>query len=145
MTVTAGRNPPKPWSIHFFQRDKADDADRTVPAMAFLDSIPTKVAAKIHAVLDAVAAAPPPSFSGGGKWEAMHDDMAGYFEIRVQGGGMNHRLFCILERDAEDLGGSSIVCLDGLSKPPRTAAHPRDYQRVKRYGAEFQKRRTVLE
>ena len=41
---------------------------------------------------------PPPSFSGGGKWEAMHDDMAGYFEVRVQGGGMNHRLFCVLER-----------------------------------------------
>jgi NAD(P)-dependent dehydrogenase (short-subunit alcohol dehydrogenase family) len=51
----------------------------------------------------------------------------------------------VLERAAEDLGGSSIVCLDGLSKSPRTAAHPRDYRRVKRYGAEFQKRRTVLE
>ena len=112
--------------------------------MEFLDSIPAKVAAEIHAVLDAVAAAPPPSFSGGGKWEAMHDDMAGYFEVRVQGGGMNHRLFCVLERDAEDLGGSSIVCIDGLSKAPRTAAHPRDYRRVMRYGAEFQKRRTVL-
>lgn len=96
------------------------------------------------AVLDAVAAAPPPSFSGGGKWEAMHDDMASYFEVRVHGGGMNHRLFCVLERDAEDLGGSSIVCIDGLSKAPRTAAHPRDYRRVMRYGAEFQERRTVL-
>ena len=51
----------------------------------------------------------------------------------------------VLERDAEDLGGSSIVCIDGLSKPPRTAAHPRDYRRVKRYGVEFRKRRTVLE
>ena len=112
---------------------------------SFLDDIPPKVAAEIHAVLDAVAAAPPPSFSGGGKWEAMHDDMAGYFEVRVQGGGMNHRLFCVLERDADDLGGSSIVCIDGVSKRPRTAAHPRDYKRVKRYGAEFQKRRTVLE
>ena len=112
--------------------------------MEFLDSIPAKVAAEIHAVLDAVAAAPPPSFSGGGKWEAMHDDMAGYFEVRVQGGGMNHRLFCVLERDAEDLGGSSIVCIDGFSKAPRTAAHPRDYRRVMRYGAEFRKRRTVL-
>ena len=48
--------------------------------------------------------------------------MAGFFEVRVQGGGMNHRLFCVLERDAEDLGGSSIVCIDGLSKPPRSAA-----------------------
>lgn len=50
----------------------------------------------------------------------------------------------VLERDAEDLGGSSIVCIDGLSKAPRTAAHPRDYRRVMRYGAEFQKRRRVL-
>ena len=133
-----------PWRIHFFQRDEAEDLDRHVPAIEFLDSIPAKVAAEIHAVLDAVAAAPPPSFSGGGKWEVMHDEMAGYFEVRVQGGGMNHRLFCVLERAAEDLEGSSIVCIDGLSKPPRTAAHPRDYRRVKRYGAEFQKRRTVL-
>jgi hypothetical protein len=29
------------------------------------------------AVLDAVAAAPPPRFSGGGLWEAMHGDMHG--------------------------------------------------------------------
>jgi Txe/YoeB family toxin of Txe-Axe toxin-antitoxin module len=145
MTNPSKRKQSKPWRIHFFQRDQADDAQKAVPATEFLDSIPAKVAAEIHAVLEAVAAAPPPSFSGGGKWEAMHDDMAGYFEVRVQGGGMNHRLFCVLERDAEDLGGSSIVCIDGLSKPPRTAAHPRDYRRVKRYGAEFQKRRTVLE
>jgi len=34
-------------------------------------------------VLEAVTTAPPPSFSGGGKWEAMHDDMAGYFEVMV--------------------------------------------------------------
>lgn len=47
---------------------------------------------------------------------------------------MNQRLFCVLERDAEDLGGSSIVCIDGLSKPRRTAAHARDYRRVRRYG-----------
>jgi Txe/YoeB family toxin of Txe-Axe toxin-antitoxin module len=107
--------------------------------------LPAKVAAEIHAVLDAVAEAPPPSFSGGGKWEAMHDDMAGYYEVRVQGGGKNHRLFCVLERDADDLGGSSIVCLGGLSRAPRTAANPRDYRAIKRYGAEFQTRRTVLE
>jgi hypothetical protein len=44
-----------------------------------------KVQATIKAVLIAVAAAPPPAFSGGGKWEAMHGDMAGYFELRVDG------------------------------------------------------------
>ena len=139
-------SPPKdPWLIHFFERHKDDDSELAVPAVDFLESVPPKVAAEIHAVLGAVAAAPPPSFSGGGKWEAMHGDMSGYFEVRVQGGGMNHRLFCVLERDAEDLGGSSIVCIDGLSKAPRTAAQPRDYMRVKRYGDEFRKRRTVLE
>ena len=136
--------PKDPWRIHFFQRHIDDDDARAVPSIEFLDGLPVKVAAEIHAVLDAVAKAPPPSFSGGGKWEAMHDDMAGYYEVRVQGGGKNHRLFCVLERDPEDLGGSSIVCLGGLSKPPRTAANPRDYRVIKRYGAEFRKRRTVL-
>lgn len=132
------------WRIHFFRRQVADDADRATPALDFLDAIPVKVAAEIHAVLDAVAEAPPPAFSGGGKWEAMHGDMAGLFEIRVQGGGKNHRLFCILDR-GEDLGGPSIVCIDGLSKPPRQAANERDYRRVKRFADEFRKRRTVLE
>jgi len=116
-----------------------------VPAIAFLDSVPLKVAAEAQAVLAAVAEAPPPSFSGGGKWEAMHGDMAGYYEVRVQGGGKNHRLLCLLERDATDLGGPSVVCIGGLSKPRRTAADPKDYEKIKRYGAEFRERRTVLE
>lgn len=137
--------PKDPWRIHFFQHHADEDTNRAVPSIEFLEGLPEKVAAEIHSVLDAVAEAPPPSFSGGGKWEAMHDDMAGYYEVRVQGGGKNHRLFCVLERDAEDLGGSSIVCLGGLSKAPRTAANQRDYRVIKRYGAEFQKRRTVLE
>lgn len=140
-----GKPSTVPWRIHFFQRSRDDDPSCGVPAMEFLDSIPLKVAAEIHAVLDAVAAAPPPAFSGGGKWEAMHGEMAGYFEVRVQGGGMNHRLFCVLERHADDLGGSSIVCIDGVSKPRRTAARPRDYERVRLFGTEFKKRRTVLE
>lgn len=116
-----------------------------MPAQDFLDGVPDEAAAEIHAVLDAVAKAPPPSFSGGGKWEAMHGDMAGYYEVRVRFRGQNHRLFCLLERHADDLGGPSIVCLGGLSKPLRTAARSRDYAKVKRYGAEFAQRRTVLE
>src|SRR3954449_1239762 len=75
----------EPWRLHFFQRHAADDPTTSVPAIEFLDTLPSRVAAEIDAVLDAVAKAPPPSFSGGGKWEAMHDDMAGFFEVRVQG------------------------------------------------------------
>lgn len=135
---------PDPWHIHFFQRDRRDDPARAIPALEFLDSLPVKVRAEINAVLDAVAEAPPPAFSGGGKWEAMHGDMAGFCEVRVTGGGMNHRLFCILERDAVDLGGSSIVAIDGLSKPRRSAASLRDYGRALQHRDEFAQRRTVL-
>lgn len=75
----------------------------------------------------------------------MHDGMAGFYEVRVHGADQqNHRLFCVLERDAEDLGGSSIVVIDGLSKPVRQAAEPKDYRRALRYRDEFRARRTVL-
>lgn len=74
----------------------------------------------------------------------MHDEMSGFYEVRVQGGGMNHRLFCVLERHADDLGGPSIVVIDGLSKPKRSAANPKDYRRAFKMRAEFIKRRTVL-
>ena len=140
----ASRSSRNPWLIHFFQRASADDAGESVPTIEFLDGLPTKVAAEIHAVLDAVAEAPPPAFSGGGKWEAMHGDMAGFYEIRVQGGGKNHRLLCLLIRDADDLGGPSIVCLGGLSKPRREKADPRDYRRIRGYREEFERHRRVF-
>jgi hypothetical protein len=133
----------EPWLIQFFQRHQEDDPVRQVPAIDFLDGLPDKVAAEIQAVLEAVAAAPPPAFSGGGKWEAMHEDMAGFYEIRVHGGRANHRLLCLLDRNAEDLGGPSLICLGGLSKPVRTAASSRDYRRIRQYAAEFRKHRTV--
>lgn len=53
------------WGIVYYRT--GSDA---VPADLFLDSAPTKVEATILAVLEAVRAAPPPAFSGGGKWEA---------------------------------------------------------------------------
>ncbi|MEY2469494.1 MAG: hypothetical protein QOF21_2192 [Actinomycetota bacterium] len=134
-----------PWRIHFFERHKSDDATREVPAITFLESVPVAVRAEMQAVLEAVAAAPPPSFSGGGKWEVMHDDMAGLYEVRVKGADRkNHRLFCTLERNADDLGGPSIVAIDGLSKPVRSAAKPKEYARALKHRDEFKKRRTVL-
>jgi len=83
---------PDPWLIHFFQRHQAEDAAETVPVADLLDSLPVKARAEIIAVLEAVAQAPPPAFSGGGKWEVMHDDMAGFYEVRVRGADRrNHR------------------------------------------------------
>ena len=55
------------WDVVYFKA-----RDGSIPAEEFLASCPTGVEAKIEAVLDAIAAAPPPSFSGGGLWEAMH-------------------------------------------------------------------------
>lgn len=59
------------WGIVYYETKAGD-----VPADDFLDACPTKVEATILAVLEAVRAAPAPTFSGGGKWEAMHGDMA---------------------------------------------------------------------
>ena len=61
-----------PWDIVFYKA-----ADESVPTDDFLDACPVKVRAQLLAVLDAVAEAPPPRFSGGGRWEAMHGDMGG--------------------------------------------------------------------
>lgn len=58
-----------------------------VPAEEFLDSCPVKIEARFYAVLEAVRDAPPPQFSGGGYWEAMHGEMGGYHEIRLTGPG----------------------------------------------------------
>ncbi|MBI5534601.1 MAG: hypothetical protein HY898_17880 [Deltaproteobacteria bacterium] len=93
--------------------------------------------------------APPPMFSGGGMWEAMHDDMAGYFEVRVDGPKRRHyRLFCLLERDGAKLGlgGPSIVLITPKDKPFRTVLSKADYADVRRLGEEYKARvpRSVL-
>jgi hypothetical protein len=95
------------------------------------------------AVLQAVAAAPPPSFSGGGYWEAMHDDMKGWYEVRVDGPDRHHyRLFCLLERNGATLGlgGPSIVIIAGKDKPFRTKLSPADYAEVRALGDEYRSR-----
>jgi hypothetical protein len=77
------------WRIEYYAQH-----DGSVPAAKFLDGCPAKIDAQFNAVLDAVTAAPPPQFSGGGKWEAMHGSMGGYYEIRLTGPGREQfRLF----------------------------------------------------
>lgn len=101
------------------------------------------------AVLHAVRDAPPPAFSGGGKWEAMHGEMSGVYEVRVDGPKRHHyRLFCVLERDGArlGLGGPSVVVICGRSKPFMTKLSSRDYEEVRGLVLEFQNRtpRSVL-
>lgn len=141
MTTRHGRIP---WRINFFQRAQSDDPNESIPALNFLEQLLGKIEGQILDVLHAVAEAPPPAFAGGRKWKAMRGEMAGIYEVRVQSEGRNHRLFCLLVRDAADLGGSSIVCLGGLSKPPRQAADPRIYRLIRKYKSEFEQHRRVL-
>lgn len=74
----------------------------------------------------------------------MHGAMSGFYEVRVKLGQTNYRLFCILERQADDLGGPSLICIGGLQKPVREAAKPKDYSKVIKWRDEFKARRTVL-
>jgi hypothetical protein len=137
------------WDIIFYAT-----ADGSVPGANFLDGCPPKVRGTILAVLDAVAAAPPPAFSGGGKWEAMHGDMGGYYEIRVTGPGREQfRLFCLLENADQDilsrrgLQGPAIAVIAGMRKKTRTVFSERDYSQIRRLGSEYtaQSRRRIAE
>lgn len=134
-----------PWRVEYFKRHRDDDLTETEPGREFLRSVPDKVAARMRAVLEAVAEAPPPSYSGGGYWQAMHDEMAGYFEVRVDGepNRTHYRLFCLLERDGAAVGlrGPSVVIITGLKKPFRTVLRKEDYAAVRQLGAEFRARR----
>jgi hypothetical protein len=115
--------------------------DGSAPAIDFLDDCPTKVAAHLLAVLDAVADASPPRYSGGGKWEAMHCNMAGYYEVRATGPGREQfRLFCLLENahpselSRRGLARPAIVMLTGMHKPWRTTFGEREYRAVRALG-----------
>jgi len=119
------------WHIEYYKHH-----EDSVPAAKFLDGCPRKIDAQFNAVLDAVAAAPPPKFSGGGKWEAMHGDMGGYYEIRLTGPGREQfRLFCVLENATPSelrrrgLNGPSIIVINGMRKPHRTIFTDRDYRK----------------
>ena len=92
--ATASR--PVPWLNQFFRRVKADDENEAVPVLDVVETRSDKVAAEIHAVLDAVAEVPAPAFAGWGKWEAVRGEMAGFYKVRVQEGGANYRLVCLL-------------------------------------------------
>jgi hypothetical protein len=71
------------WLIHLFKRHRDDDPAEEIPGRIFLDSCPTSVRSKLIAIITAVADGPPPSVSAGGKWEAMHDAMRGFYEAQA--------------------------------------------------------------
>lgn len=130
-------NPDDPYDIVYFRRHKDDDPDHATPGREFLKACPEKVRTTMQAVLTQVAAAPPHRFTGGGKWEAMHGDMTGYHEVRVDGPGRHHyRLFCKLDTEAEGRG-PLLVILCGADKAFRTKFPNSVYIHVKELGEEY--------
>jgi hypothetical protein len=129
------------WDIKLFQRHPEDDPARSCPAEEFLNECPDSVAADLIAIIDAVAAGPPPQFRGGGMWEVMHGTMKGYYEARTRGPDRRlYRLFCLLEREAPGLDRPTLVLICGLSKPHRSAFSEADYGRVRALGDEYRRR-----
>ena len=73
----------------------------------------------------------------------MHGDMAGHYEVRVDGPRRRHyRLFCLLKRHGSAVGlkGPSLIVLCGMEKPFRTTFSKRDYERVRVLGERFRSR-----
>jgi hypothetical protein len=131
---------PGSWYIQFFRRHKDDDPNQTIPGREFLRGDGRDAAMKLQEILQSVASAPPPSWPGGGTWEAMKGKMAGYYEARTRLGTWLYRLFCFLERDVEGLPGPSIVVITGMRKKNLTAFSDADYAKVRALGNEYKAR-----
>lgn len=136
-----------PHQVVFFRRHPQDDLDESIPARDFLATCPAVIRAKFSAVLMAVAGAPPFRFSGGGYWEAMHGEMTGWFEVRIDGpkpgggkGRHHYRLYCLLDYEAKDVDKSLLVVVSGMSKPLRTVLSASDYDAVRCLGDEYRAR-----
>lgn len=132
--------PTEPWDVRYFKRHKQDDPQQREPAREFRASCPPSVRAEIDATLKAVADTPPPMFSGGFKWRAMHSDMTGWFEVRVRAGHMLYRVFCLLEREAPGLRSPSVIAITGMAKPNETSFTNANYRKVRELGEEYRRR-----
>ena len=125
------------WRVQFYERVEPEAVAGKVPAREFLDGLTEPVVAEIHAVLDLVAAGPPPSYPHNRRWQEMQGELKGIFVVRVHGNGLNHRMYCLLESDETSPGGECIVCLAGVSKPRHTPTPAWDHARVLRYRADY--------
>lgn len=120
------------WEIVYYKT-----ADGRVPAFDyFIDSCTSKLHGFLNAILDSVAAAPPPAFSGGGRWEAMRGNMAGYYEAKAIGPDRHHhRVFCILENsddpgemERRGLENKAIAVITGMWKPGERTSRGRSHR-----------------
>lgn len=126
-----------PWKVAYFRRLPEHDPARSVPAKDYIwNDCPTSVQAFFSAVIVEVAGAPPPKFAGGGYWEAMHGELAGFHEIRKRYRGHHYRLFCRL--DTLSIGTPPLMTLlCGRTKADRTVFSEGEYAEVLALGNEY--------
>jgi hypothetical protein len=136
--IQTGPSINDPHDIKYFKRHPDDDPQQTAPGRDFLKTCDANVRAKFAAALVAVAKAPPHKFAGGGYWEAMHGDMTGWYEARRNGRNRSqHRLFCLIDLEAQDATQPWLVVVTGMSKPFRTTFTDADYKGVRDLGDEY--------
>lgn len=121
------------WTVYFF-RDVPQVSPDHAPALRFLNDVPATVAAELMATIDSVAAGPPPSFRGGGRYRTMHGSMTGWHEARTKHGKDLYRLFCLHDRNAPGLPGPALVLVAGGVKPSETAFPEAFYRKVRELG-----------
>lgn len=99
------------WAAEFYLH-----ADSSVPAETFLDSCP--VGNRLLAIVEAVRSYPPPSFPPSPMWHVMTGGMGGIYEARARHKNMLHRLFCLLDANAESFGleAPTLALLGGGTK-----------------------------
>jgi hypothetical protein len=130
-------------AILYFKRHRSDDSAETRPGRVYLNGLPPQIRARLVAVIKAVADAPPPAHSGGGKWEVMKGDMAGYYHVKADGfengRRLHFRVSCLLERQTAANGwpGPSLIILGGMTKPYLTVFSTADYARIRALGDEY--------
>ena len=124
------------WDPQFFKRTDPK-ADPAVPARAWLGAVPDAVEAEIMATIDAVAQGPPPQFRGGLRYQAMHGDMTGWFEVRTKHRKRLYRLFCLQDRKAPGLPRPALVLVTGGDKPNVSAFAEAFYRKVRALGEEY--------
>jgi hypothetical protein len=97
--------------------------------------MPSERRCAVQATLTAVRDAPPPQFSGGGRWEAMRGKMSGYYEIRTRFGRDHYRLFCILENGSSEelrqrgFPSPQIAVINGMVKANATLFTDGEYKK----------------
>ena len=124
------------WTVYFFREVPHASPDHA-PALRFLNDVPATVAAELMATIDAVAAGPPPSFRGGGRYRTMHGSMTGWHEARTKHGKDLYRLFCLHDRRASGLPGPALVLVTGGVKPSETAFPETFYPKVRALGKAY--------